>query len=97
MRGLKTTECTCGLIVVVVGFGLYSYRVRELLASLVLFTMGFVLLGAAAFGAFLIWFASDAIAVRTAPASHKLVTLSRHFIADTKLRGTTGAISKCNF
>ena len=48
MRELKATEYTCGLSVLIVGLGLYSYYVRELLASLVLFTLAFFFVGLAA-------------------------------------------------
>ena len=71
-------EYTCGLIAANVG--LYFYCVRELLASLVLFTMVFLLLGAVAFGALLIWCASEKVAIRTAPASRKMIALSRRVI-----------------
>ena len=43
LREIKTIDYTCGLSVVIVGLGLYSYYVRELLASLVLFTGTFLL------------------------------------------------------
>lgn len=80
MRELKKIACTCGLIAVIVGLSLYSYRVRELLASLVLFTMAFFSLGAVALGAYLIWWASEKVAIRSAPASRKMISLSRRFI-----------------
>ena len=80
MRELKKMEYTCGLIAVIAGVGLYSYCVRELLASLVLFTVAFFLLGAAALGVFLIWCASEKAVIRSAPASRKIISLSRRFI-----------------
>jgi hypothetical protein len=98
MREPKTMKYTCGLIAVMVGFGLYSYRVRELLASLVLLTMGYFLLGLVALGAVLIWSGSETVAVRTAPVSRKFVDRSRRFlIAYKKPRAAVGVISKCNF
>jgi hypothetical protein len=65
---------------VIVPLGLYSYSVRELLASLVLFTMGFFLLGMVALGAFLLWYASEKVAIWAAPASRNMLALSRRFI-----------------
>jgi hypothetical protein len=73
-------EYTRGLIAAIAGLGLYSYSVRELLASLALLTMAFFLLGAVALGALLIWSASEKVAIRTALASHKMIALSRRFI-----------------
>jgi len=72
VREHKAIGYTCGLSVVIVGLGLYSYYVRELLASLVLFTGAFFLLGLVALGIFLIW---------TAPTSRNVVALSRRLIA----------------
>ena len=66
---------------VIVGLGLYSYYVRELLASLVLFTGAFFLLGLVALGMFLIWAACEKLAIWTAPTSRNVVALSRRLIA----------------
>jgi hypothetical protein len=68
--------------VVVVGLGLYSYYVRELLASLVLFSVGFIFLGLVALGMFLIWSASVQVAIWTRPASRNMIALSRRLIAE---------------
>ena len=65
----------------IVGFGLYSYYVRELLASLALFAGAFFLLGALAFGAFLAWSAFEKVVRWTPPASRNIVALSRRLIA----------------
>jgi hypothetical protein len=66
---------------VTVGLGLYSYYVRELLASLALFTGAFFLLSLVAFGVFLIWWACEQVALRTPPASRNMIALSRRLIA----------------
>ena len=80
MGALKAAEYTCGLSVVIVGIGLYSYYVRELLASLVLFTAAFLSLGLVALGMFLIWCAGEKVALRSAPASRNMLALSRRFV-----------------
>ena len=80
MRELKAIEYTWGSSVVVVGLGLYSYQVRELLAALVLFTVGFFFLSLVALGVFLLWYASEKVAIWTGPASRSMITLSRRLL-----------------
>jgi hypothetical protein len=80
LRELKATECTCGLGVVIVGLGMYSYYVRELLASLALFTAAFFFLALAALGVFLIWCASVQVAIWTPSASRNMIAFSRRII-----------------
>ena len=63
------------------GLGLYSFRVRELLASLVLFTIAFFILGLAAFGMFFLCRASAKVVIWTRPASRNMIALSRRLIA----------------
>jgi hypothetical protein len=70
----------CGLSVVIVGFGLYSYYVRELLASLVLFTAACFIVGLVTIGAFLIWCAGEKVAIWIPPASRNMIALSRRLI-----------------
>jgi uncharacterized membrane protein len=77
----KVIECTCGLSVVIVGLGLYSYYVRELLASLALFTGAFFLLALAVAGVFLLWCAAIQAALWTRPASRNMIALSRRLVA----------------
>jgi hypothetical protein len=64
----------------IVALGLYSFYVRELLASLALFTVGFFFLGLAALGVFLIWSAGVAIAAWTPPASRNVIAFSRRLL-----------------
>lgn len=64
----------------IVPLGLYSYNVRELLASLVIFTAAFLLLGLVALGMFLIWYMSEKVAIWAAPVSRNMFALSRRFI-----------------
>lgn len=47
----------------IVGFGLYSYYVRELLASLFLFSALFLAVGLIVLGAVLAWYASEQVAL----------------------------------
>lgn len=64
----------------IVGLGLYSYYVRELLASLLLFSVAFFFLGLVAHGALFVWCASEQIAIWTRPASRNMMALSRRLI-----------------
>jgi hypothetical protein len=66
---------------VIVGLGLYSYYVRELMASLVLFTGFFLVLGVLALGVFLVWCAAVKVAIWTPPTSRIVIALSRRLIA----------------
>ena len=81
MREIKIAEYTCGIGAVIVGLGLYSYYVRELLASLLLFSVLFFLLGLTAIGMFFIWSASTKLAIWTVPASRNVVAFSRRLFA----------------
>ena len=65
----------------IVGLGLYSYYVRELLASLVLFSLAFFFLGLVVLGVFLVWRASVEVAIWTRPASRSVIAFSRRLIA----------------
>lgn len=64
-----------------VGLGFYSYYVRELLASLALFTGAFFLVGLVGLGMFLIWCACQQVALWTPPASRNMMALSRRLLA----------------
>jgi hypothetical protein len=66
---------------VIVGLGLYSYFIRELLASLVLFAGAFFVLGLVALGMSLIWYMCEKVSVWTPHASRNLIALSRRLIA----------------
>jgi len=69
------------VIVTVAALDLYSYYVRELLVSLALFTVAFLILALAVLAAVLFWWASEQLASRTGPASRKVVAFSRRVIA----------------
>jgi hypothetical protein len=77
MRELKIT---CGLVLTIVGLGLYSYYVRELLAALALFGVAFFSLTLVALGALLIWCASEQMAAWSLPAPRNVMALSRRLI-----------------
>lgn len=71
----------CGLIVTIVGLGLYSYYTRELLAALTLFSVAFFFLALVGVAALLVWCASVQVAIWARPASRNVIALSRRLIA----------------
>ena len=81
MREIKIRDYTCGLIVTIVGLGLYSYYVRELLAALTLFSVAFFLLALVGLGALLVWSAGVQVAIWATPASRNVMAFSRRLIA----------------
>lgn len=80
MRDFEATNYMYGLCVMIVGLAVYSYYVRELLASLVLFTFAFFVLGLAALGVFLMWCAGVVLAKSTPGASRNLIAFSRRLL-----------------
>jgi hypothetical protein len=81
LHKIKVIEYTCGLSVVIVGLGLYSFYVRELLASLALFAGAFFLLSLAVIGVFLIYYAGFQAVRWTRPASRNMIAFSRRLVA----------------
>ena len=81
MQKYKAIEYTCGVSAVIVGFGIYSYYVRELLASLALFTGAFFLLGLAVAAVSLLWYAGVQAILWTGPASRNMLAFSRRLVA----------------
>jgi hypothetical protein len=81
VREIKIRDYTCGLIVAIVGLGLYSYYVRELLASLALFSVAFFFLALVALGALLVWCAAEQAALWAMPVSRNVLAFSRRLIA----------------
>jgi hypothetical protein len=63
----------CGLGITIAVLDLYSYYLRELLVSLVLFTGVFLILALATFAAVFLWWASEQLLDRTGPASRKVI------------------------
>jgi hypothetical protein len=80
LRKLKAIDYTCGLSVVIVGLGLHSYYVRELLVALLFFGAAFFFLALAVLGAFLIWWAGAQMAIWTRPTTRNMIVLSRRLI-----------------
>ncbi len=80
MREIKIRDYTCGLIVTIVGLGLYSYYVRELLAALTLFSMAFFFLALVGLSALLVWCASVQVAIWARPASRSMMAIFRRSI-----------------
>ena len=77
---MRETKITCGLVVMIVGLGLCSYYVRELLAALALFSAAFFSLAVVALGALFVWCASEQVAIWTRPLSRNVVAFSRRLI-----------------
>lgn len=80
MRKLKALDYKYGIGVVIVGLGLYSFYVRELLAFLLLFSVAFFFLGVVALGMFLVWSASIQLTIWTRPVSRNMIAFSRRLI-----------------
>jgi hypothetical protein len=78
---IKIRDYTSGLIVTIVGLGLYSYYVRELLAAFTIFSLAFFFLALVVLGAVLVWCASVQVAVWARPASRSMIAFSRRLIA----------------
>ena len=81
MRENKIRDYSSGPIVTIVGLGLYSYYVRELLAALTIFSVAFFFLALVGLGALLVWCASVQVALWAMPASRSLIAFSRRLIA----------------
>jgi hypothetical protein len=77
---VRELKITCGLVLTIVGLGLYSYYLRELLVALALFSVAFFSLTLVVLSAFLIWCASEQTAVWTPPWSRNVVASSRRLI-----------------
>jgi hypothetical protein len=60
---IRIRNYTCGLVVTMVALGLYSYYVRELLASLLSFSALVLAIGLIVLGTALAWYASGQVAV----------------------------------
>ena len=74
---IKIRDYACGLLVTIVGIGLYSYYVRELVAALTLFSVAFLILALLALAAVLIWCASVQVASWARPVSQSVIAYSR--------------------
>jgi hypothetical protein len=81
LREAKNRYFMCGLAATLVGLGMYSYYVRELLASLALFSLGFVFLALIGLSTFLVWWASEQVGIWAGPASRNMRAFSRRMIS----------------
>ena len=81
LREIKIRYYTCGLMVSLVGLSLYSFYVRELFASLALFSMAFFFLALLVLGTLLLWYATEQLANWTVPVSRNVMAFSRRLIA----------------
>lgn len=81
MLGTKIRDYTSGLIVTIVGLGMYSYYfVRELLAALTLFSVAFFLIALVGLGPLLIWSAGVQLVNWTRPVSRNVILHSRRLM-----------------
>ncbi len=76
MGKIKIRSYMCGLAVMIVALGLYSYYVRELLASLLLFSALFLVVGLIVLGAVLAWYASEQAALWCRLVSRTAIALT---------------------
>jgi hypothetical protein len=73
---LKAIDYTCGLGLMIVGLGLYSYYVRELLASLLLFGVVFFSMALVVLCVFLAWSASKHVGIWSRQVSRNVIALA---------------------
>jgi hypothetical protein len=83
LRKLKALEYACGLGVVIVGLGLYSYYIRELLTFLLLFSAVFFSMGLVVLSVFLAWYAGKQVALWSCSASRNTVALALAGVVDS--------------
>jgi hypothetical protein len=81
LRRPNTLEITIGLVAAIVTLDLYCYYVRELLASLALFSVAFSILALLALTAVFLWWAAEQLANRSGSTSRKVLAFSRRLIA----------------
>jgi hypothetical protein len=86
---IRIRNYTCGLAVTIVALGFYSYYVRELLASLLLFNALFLTVGLIVPGVVLAWYASKQVALWS-------TLVSRNAIAMTLTGGSTSLAADMN-
>lgn len=81
MRRQNFIKWTCGIVLALIALDLYSYHVHDLLVSLALFSVAFLLLALIVLVAILLWWASAKLASKTGPASRRVIAFSRRLIA----------------
>jgi hypothetical protein len=75
---IKIRNYTYGLAVTIVALGLYSYYVRELLASLLLFSVLFLVMGLIVLGGVLAWYAGKQVALWSRLVSQNEIAFAQH-------------------
>lgn len=75
MGKIRIRNYTCGFALTIVALGLYSYYVRELLASLVLFSAIFMVMGLIVLGGVLAWYAGKQVALWSRLVSQNEIAL----------------------
>lgn len=76
MGKIRIRNYTCGLSVTIVALSLYSYYVRELLASLFLFSTIFLAMGLIVLGVVVAWYASEQVALWSRVESRDAIALT---------------------
>ncbi len=98
MGKIKILDYTCGLVITIVGLGLYSYYVRELLASLLLFSAAFAGMASIVLTGVLAWYTSKQVAQwsRLAPRSVTALPVGEGAasLVDEKLRNRTSRATR---
>jgi hypothetical protein len=82
MRELKITGYLCGMVLVIGGFGLYSYAESELPAAFNKSSVVFFSLAVVALCALILCWASVLLPIRPRPLSRNALTLPPHLIAE---------------
>jgi hypothetical protein len=70
--------------VMIVGLGLHFYYVRELVASMILFSLMFFSLSLVVLSVFFVWYAGKQVAMWARPASPNAITLPRSLALDAR-------------
>jgi len=70
--------------VMIIGLGLHFYYVRELVASMVLFSVLFFSLSLAVLSVFFVWYAGEQVAMWARPASRNAITLLRNLALEAR-------------
>jgi len=78
---LKAPDYMWAMSAMILGLSLYSFYLRDLLASLALFSVAFFFLVLALLAVSLVWCASVQVAIWTRSAPRNVIALSRRLIA----------------
>ena len=70
--------------VMIAGLGLYFYYVRELVASMLIFSTVFFLLSLLVLSGFFVWYAGKQVLAWSRPVSQDAIKLFRSFVFDAR-------------